>query len=736
MLGSEAKMQIQEILDLISLGEDVRVAVKKAAKSIKVECDEVGKRVNRLVQMLKTLYCFITSAPTDLYLRPINCIVAEVEDNFNLVMEIVRKCKHQNLLSRVLFNSRNVTKFKKLLNLLDGSISDMQWLVTAYGLQSEAIDPTMYKRSTKFLIWACIATVQMGRQLEERVMAAECLELLAREKDEYKNMIFEEGGVPPLQNLLKEKYSPLDAQVTAAMALCRLADEKEREKIIMKEMISTIVNRLSRTSPIWDQIQAANLVASIAMHIPEVKEYNLISENVIWRLVTLLSSEPCADDPRTNKLKLNLKISCSKALWMLARGSVSNCRTLTDTRGMLCIAKLMETEQGELHFNCLMILREITAIAESSDDFRRSAFKRTSTAANAVVDELLKIIKEHDKAKMRIPAIKSIGSLARSFAAKESRVISPLVAQLDNTDQEIAVEAAIALQKFVSPDNYICFEHSKSIIEFNGVPLVMKLLKTGDKMLQRHGLALICRLAEHDSNSNVLIKAGALTALETTGRLVAAGDPKLEELVCDAIAKLEANQTGKYEELDSSSKGSIKDISTEPDKVVSDSSRLLFKLPTKGLTLSLTNLENLQVDRKTSEIVMISKKRFLPALRSFTTRRAQPFPKSDSLELALRLMMEIPRKLKLVKKFVKPFKKKEIRKMKFLQALRSVATRRSHPSLKSESLELALISMMEYTRTGARLINEAVDGNDDVVAEWKAIWKSSNSWPHKLSQMV
>ena len=78
----------------------------------------------------------------------------------------------------------------------------------------------------------------------------------------------------------------MDAQIPAANAPCVLANEQERARIIMKEMISTIINRLSRTSPIRDQIQVVNLVASIAEHNPEVKEYDLIRENVIWQLVT------------------------------------------------------------------------------------------------------------------------------------------------------------------------------------------------------------------------------------------------------------------------------------------------------------------------------------------------------------------------------------------------------------------------------------------------------------------
>ncbi|XP_022725104.1 ARM REPEAT PROTEIN INTERACTING WITH ABF2-like [Durio zibethinus] len=590
VLVLETKMQIQELWDLISLGEEVCLAVNRA-KSFKVECGELEKRVNRLLQMLQTLFCFITSGRTSLYLRPVTSIVAKVKDSFELVRAILYKCKRRSLLSRLFLH-------------LDASISDMEWLLIVYNPQnSRATGPIDHKISTTFLVWSCIATVQMGCQLDDRIEATKCLQLLAQENNEYKKIIFEEGGVPPLQKLLKENV-PVEAQITVANALCLLADDQERARIIMKEMITTIVNRLSRTSPMSDQSKAANLVASIAEHNPKLKEYVLVRENVIWRLVTLLSSEPSRDNPTTNLHKQELKISCSKALWMLARGSVSNCRTLTETKGMFCLAKLVETEQDELQYNCLMIIREITAIAESNNDFRHSAFKSTSPAAKAVVDELLRIIKEFDNTKLRIPALESIGSLARSFSAKETRVISHLVTLLGNSDQEVAMEAAIALQKFVSTDNHLCSEHSKSIIEFNGVRPLMKLIFSGDKKLQHNGLALICFLAQHGSNSNVLIEAGALSALQMTGTQVAAEHPELKQLVSDTISKLQPNHTEKNEELDSSPKGSIKQIMTERNNVVFGSLRHHLKLLLQRFTPCLPRLVNFHGDRKTLPIVM------------------------------------------------------------------------------------------------------------------------------------
>ncbi|XVE48591.1 hypothetical protein DITRI_Ditri01bG0013800 [Diplodiscus trichospermus] len=149
----------------------------------------------------------------------------------------------------------------------------------------------------------------------------------------------------------------------------------------------------------------------------------------------------------------------------------------------------------------------------------------------------------------------------------------------------------------------------------------MKLLLRGDKLLQRHGLALICYLAKHGSNIDLLIKAGALTALQTTGLLVAAEHPELKDLVTHAIDKLQSDHTDKNKKLDSSRECSIKQNITEQNNVVADSVRHHLKLLLHKLTQHLPRIVNLQGDRKTMPILMRCEKRFLRPLRSFTTRR-------------------------------------------------------------------------------------------------------------------
>ncbi|KAK8655479.1 hypothetical protein V6N13_108054 [Hibiscus sabdariffa] len=606
MASPEEKRIEDELSYPILLAERVRAAAEEA-ESFKLECAEVGKQVDRLSQMLRTLVRSTTSVQS-LYERPIRRVVSEASKNLERALALVRKCKRQSILRRVV-RITSTTDFRKVLILLDASIGDMRWLMgvldtnnneTASGIFL-SLPPIASNDPIISYVWSYIATVQMG-QLSDRIEAANNLTSHARDNDRNKKITVEEGGIPPLLKLLKEGSSP-EAQIAAANALCVLANEEERVRSIVHEMGVPIVVQVLGDSPMKVQIPVAKLVAAMAEHDPLAKE-DFARENVIRPLVTLLSFETFVEDSKTQlgkqsihsivqinkeldkisstgtnsrnyshkpyansysnlhmegssrganhrkerenekpEVKIQLKINCAEALWLLAKESVSNSRRITETKGLLCLAKLVETEQGELQYNCLMAIMEITAAAETNSDLRRAAFKTNSPAAKAVIDQLLTVIKELDSPTLQVRAIRSVGSLGRTFPARETRVIGPLVGQLDNKNQEVAVEAAIALQKFACPDNFLCMDHSKSIIEFNGVPPLMRLLRCGERT-QLHSLALLCYLAIHAGDNEALVQARVLTALEGADRTVVTHHPELKELVTRAIYQLNLYHTG------------------------------------------------------------------------------------------------------------------------------------------------------------------------------------------------
>ncbi|KAL6186448.1 hypothetical protein ACLB2K_042568 [Fragaria x ananassa] len=595
-MASEEKQIEDQMSYPILLAERVRSAVNDA-ESFKSECSEVGKQVDRLSQMLRTVVRLSTTTPF-LYERPIRCIIAEVCKNLERALTLVRKCKRQSVLRRVV-TITSATDFRKLYSLLDSSLGDMKWLLSIFNPDSAAngivlsLPPIASNDPILAWVWSFIATIQMG-QLADRVEAAVELASLAQDNDRNKKIIVEEGGVIPLLKLLKEESSP-EAQTAATTALYNLAGDQEKVRAIVDEDGVPIIVQVLRDSAMRVQTRAASLVARMAQH-DSVAQDEFARSNVIRPLVTLLSFESFLEDPKlqagkqsihsvfeinkemekgsqrrsyTNSfssssytysegssrgghnhrkdreneqppVKLQMKINCAEALWMLARGSISNSRRITETKGLLCLAKLVEKEQGELQYNCLMTIMEIADAAESNADLRRAAFKTNSPAAKAVVDQLIRLVKEGNSPTLQVPAIKAIGSLARTFPARETWVIKPLVTQLGNKDIDVATEAAIALGKFACSENFLRVQHSKTIVEFNAIPPLMRLLR-GNENSKLHGMLLLCYLALHADNTDALEPTRVLTALEGA---INPQHPELRELVQKAIYHLNLYHSG------------------------------------------------------------------------------------------------------------------------------------------------------------------------------------------------
>lgn len=591
MAAEEIRTEDQLLIPILT-ADRIRKAVEEA-DSFKFECSEIAKQVDRISQMLRSTLRIATSN-TSVYDRPISRVAAEVAKTLERTLTLTRKCKRRSILRRVV-TIINSTDFRKILNLLDASIGDLRWLLSILEFDGSSggivlsLPPIASNDPILAWVWSFIASIQMG-QLNERIEASNELASLAKDNDRNKTIIIEEGGVTPLLKVFKEAASP-DAQLAAAIALFNLANDQERVRVVVNENGVPLIVQVLTDSPIRVQIRVAQLVGRMAEHDPIAQE-DFARENVIRPLVSLLSFEEIIDDakPSTGKPSIHsivqinkeyeknsllslkhhrphsssslslhhrkerevekpelrhlLKVCCAEALWMLSRGSVSNSRRITETKGLLCLAKLIEKEQGDLQINCLMTIMTITASAESNADLRRAAFKTNSPAAKAVVDQLLRIINESNSPKLQIPAIKAIGSLARTFPARETRVIGPLVTQLSHKDIDLATQAAVSLGKFACPENFLCTQHSKAIIEFNGIPPLMRLLRVGDGT-QIHALVLLCYLALHAGNSEALEQSRVLNALEGADRAAAvAHNPELRELVNKAIYHLSLYHAG------------------------------------------------------------------------------------------------------------------------------------------------------------------------------------------------
>lgn len=403
-------------------------------------------------------------------------------------------------------------------------------------------------------VWSYIAAVQMGQPLD-RINGANNLALFASD-DRNKKIIVEEGGIGPLLRLLKEGGSP-EAQVAAVTALYNLATDQQRVKMMANELAAPIIAQILGDSLMEVQVLVVNLVAKMAEMDSDVQE-EFGSKNVTRILLTLLSIDPLIDT--NNEMSKNtainsshsnfddkrLKISCADALWKLSKGSLSNSQIISEPKALVCLAKLIEKGRAELQISCLKMLMELALVAESNADLRRTAFKPKSDATKAVLDQLLRVTKEEKDPALLIPTIKSFGALARTFPARENRIIGPLVAQLGHSNADVSTAATIALGKFACPENFNCMEHSKAIIEFHGVPPLMNLilLKSSDQS-QVNGLLLLCYLALHGGNSPALVQARALNVIGGAAKsAVFSHNPKLRELFAQATHQLAVYQAG------------------------------------------------------------------------------------------------------------------------------------------------------------------------------------------------
>uniref|UniRef100_A0A7C9EVU5 DUF7792 domain-containing protein n=1 Tax=Opuntia streptacantha TaxID=393608 RepID=A0A7C9EVU5_OPUST len=398
-----------------------------------------------------------------------------------------------------------------------------------------------------------------GSSSDAQIAAAVALYFLSNDEDRVRRIV-ECGGVPLIVQVLTD--SPMRVQINVANLIARMAeyDVVAKEDFARENVIRPLVSLLSFETfdDEFDQKRVNSQLGKQSSR--SIVQINEEKEKKEWRDYPIgsnkhrlsasyysFSSEGGSSrggghtrKERENEcpeIKKELKISCAKALWMLAKDSISNSQRITETKGLLCLAKLIEKEKGELQKNCLMAIMEITSAAESNPDLRRSAFKINSPAAKAVVEQLLRVLKESDDPTLQTAAVKSIGSLSRTFPARESRVICPLVNQLNNRDPQVATEAAIALGKFACSENFLCHEHSKAIIEFNGVLPLLRLLRVSEKA-QVHGLTLLCYLAIYGSNNDALEQTRVLTALEGVDRAVFAQQPELRELIVKAIYHL------------------------------------------------------------------------------------------------------------------------------------------------------------------------------------------------------
>ncbi|KAL1333856.1 uncharacterized protein LOC107631827 isoform X2 [Arachis ipaensis] len=550
----EEKTLQEELSGPIMLGDRV-IKLAQESDSSKVDCAELAKKVQLLCDNLRSVVRAATAQP--LNERPIRRIVAEVSKTLDRTLALLRRCRRNGGVLRQVFSITTTADFRKVWNLLESSNGDLLWLLSIFDSKGTnlSLPPIASNDPILAWVWTYTYTLQLGT-LKDRAEAAMELGSLARDNGRNKLIILDEGGVSPLLKLLKEGSSP-DAQV--------LGDAAMRVRVSVAELVATMAEQDPRAQEDFVRANVTRPLVSL-LSIDTVLADPMAGRASIHSLVVNLSSSSSIGESSNSgsldgssrggqhrrerereaespAVRNEVKVSCARALWKLSIRCLLTSKKITETKGLLCLAKIIESESGELQLNCLMAVMEITAVAEVNSDLRRAAFKSTAPAAKAVLDQLLRVVQEVNHPALLIPAIKSIGSLARNFPGKVPHVLGPLVAQLGNRDVDVAIEAAIALGKFACSENYNCVDHSKAILELDGVPKLMRLLQNNDRA-HMHGLVLLCHLALNVGNSKVLEQERALCTLEKLARPVLAQHPDQKDLFAKAIHNLTLYQPG------------------------------------------------------------------------------------------------------------------------------------------------------------------------------------------------
>ncbi|KAL0927498.1 hypothetical protein M5K25_001673 [Dendrobium thyrsiflorum] len=247
------------------------------------------------------------------------------------------------------------------------------------------------------------------------------------------------------------------------------------------------------------------------------------------------------EDPAT---KTYMKAMAARALWQLSRGNSAICKSITESKALLCFAVLLAKGEEEVQYHSAMALMEIARVAEEDADLRRSAFKPTSPTARAVVDQLVRVVEKAEYNDLLVPCITALGCLSRTFRATETRIIGPLVRLLDEKEGIVMREAAIALSKFSCTDNYLHLDHSKAIIKAGGAKHLVQLVYFGEQMVQIVALILLSFIALHVPESEELAQAEVLAVLEWASKQASVmQDLEIDALLPEAKARLELYQS-------------------------------------------------------------------------------------------------------------------------------------------------------------------------------------------------
>ncbi|KAH7857004.1 hypothetical protein Vadar_007930 [Vaccinium darrowii] len=513
----------------IQLADQIIKAADESS-SFKSHCSDLKEKT-------QTIAAFLHQAARigkDLYERPTRRIIDDTNQVLERTLTLVQKCRTNCLVKRA-FTKIPAAAFQETSSQLKNSADNLSWLLcisaavydNSHGDYLGHSPPLAIDEPVLFSIWEQLAILSSG-SLSDRLEAPKSLVLSAKKYSCHGKLI-QEGNCSVFAKILKEGPMKLQAEVAWAISEHVANYAPFQEHFAQHNIIPLLVRHLAfetieEHSSNWDNqdwsqfwtTQTSKSALIVAASSYSKGKSPVLGLDVVEDVDPQSSSRPsvCAkgreyEEPKT---KAYMKAMAAKALWRLAKGNSTICKSITDSIGLLCFAVLLGEGPEEVQRFSAMALMEITAVAEKDTPLRRSAFNPKSPTCKAVVDGLVRTIGNKDS-KLVVPCLKAIGNLARIFRASETRVIRPLI-QLLGERAEYSREACIALAKFACPENYLHVEHSKAIIAAGGAKPLIHLIYYEEQIVQGPAIFLLCHIVMHVPESRELVEANVLSVLE------------------------------------------------------------------------------------------------------------------------------------------------------------------------------------------------------------------------------
>ncbi|KAH7858941.1 hypothetical protein Vadar_029651 [Vaccinium darrowii] len=500
----------------IQLADQVIKAADESS-SFKSHCSDLKEKT-------QTLAAFLHQAARmgkNLYERPTRRIIDDTNQVLERTLTLVQKCRANCLFKRA-FTEIPAAAFQETSSQLKNSADNLSWLLcisaavydNSHGDYLGHSPPLAIDEPVLFSIWEQLAILSSG-SLSDRLEAPKSLVLSAKKYSCHGKLI-QEGNCSVFAKILKEGPMKLQAEVAWAISEHVANYAPFQEHFAQHNIIPLLVRHLAFET-IEEHSRSALIVAASSY---SKGKSPVLGLDVVEDVDPQSSSRPsvCAkgreyEEPKT---KAYMKAMAAKALWRLAKGNSTICKSITDSIGLLCFAVLLGEGPEEVQRYSAMALMEITAVAEKDSPLRRSAFNPKSPTCKAIVDGLVRTIVNEDS-ELVVPCLKAIGNLARIFRASEKRIIRPLVQLIGEGAEYYSREACIALAKFACPENYLHVEHSKAIIAVGGAKPLIHLIYYGEQIVHSPAiflLFLLCHIVMHVPDSRELAEANVLSVLE------------------------------------------------------------------------------------------------------------------------------------------------------------------------------------------------------------------------------